>query len=208
MVSDTIPEEKPTFTDLMRVRLKGLIDPIGGFLNRLGIKPNTITLMGLVGHIVGAYFLMQGRMTTGGIIIALLGPLDALDGTMARLLGEPSKWGAFVDSVVDRYSELFLFRGLLIHFYNVGDSTAVILVYLAISGSILVSYVRSRALALGFEVKVGMFSRLERYLVLVPVLILNIPVIGMWILAVGAQLTAVQRILAMKKQAYTPPEKS
>ena len=113
---DKEKKEKPTFTDRMRVWFRGVLDPIGGFLNRLGLKPNTMTLLGLIGNTLGAYFLAQGMMTIGGIIIFLMGPVDALDGTMARLRGEPSDFGAYVDSVTDRYSELIIFAGLLIFF--------------------------------------------------------------------------------------------
>jgi len=111
-------QEKPTLTDRMRVWFRGILDPIGGFLNRLGLKPNTITLLGLIGNTLGAYFLAQGKMTLGGVIILLMGPVDALDGTMARLRGESSDFGAFVDSVTDRYSELIIFGGLLIFFLD------------------------------------------------------------------------------------------
>ena len=106
-------QEKPTLTERMRVWFRGILDPIGGFLNRIGLKPNTITLLGLIGNTLGAYFLAQGMMTLGGIIILLMGPVDALDGTMARLRGESTDFGAFVDSVTDRYSELIIFGGLL-----------------------------------------------------------------------------------------------
>ena len=87
-----------------------MLDPIGAFLNRIGLMPNTMTILGLLGNTVGAVLLSQGRMTIGGLIILAMGPVDALDGTMARLRGEPSEFGAFVDSVTDRYSELVIFR--------------------------------------------------------------------------------------------------
>jgi CDP-diacylglycerol--glycerol-3-phosphate 3-phosphatidyltransferase len=201
-LNQTLNEERPTLTDLARIRLKGILDPIGRYLNRLGISPNAVTLLGLAGHILAAYFAAAGEMTIAGLFIILLGPVDALDGTMARLKGESSKWGAFVDSVVDRYSELFIFGGLLVYFTVQAHAAGVILSYLSASGSILVSYVRARAQALGYEVKVGWFSRLERYLVLVPALILNFPLAGLAILGVGAHMTSLQRIFAMRAQAY------
>lgn len=192
--------ERLTLTDQMRLRFKGILDPVGGFLNKIGLMPNTMTILGLMGNTLGAIFLAQGRMTLGGILILLMGPVDALDGTMARLRGESGKFGAFVDSVTDRYSELVIFAGLLI-FYLVQDEWLLAgLTYLAAAGSVLVSYIRSRAQALGYDTKIGVLTRMERYLVLVPALILNMPEIGLWIIAVLANFTALQRIIDVRRQ--------
>lgn len=192
--------ERLTLTDQMRLRFKGILDPVGGFLNKIGLMPNTMTILGLMGNSLGAIFLAQGKMTLGGILILLMGPVDALDGTMARLRGESGKFGAFVDSVTDRYSELVIFAGLLI-FYLVQDEWLLAgLTYLAAAGSVLVSYIRSRAQALGYDTKIGVLTRMERYLVLVPALILNMPEIGLWIIAVLANFTALQRIIDVRRQ--------
>lgn len=201
-MGQTIKKERITFTDQMRILFKGILDPIGRFLNRLGIPPNTVTLFGLFGHVIAAIFAYQGQMQIAGFVIIFLGPVDALDGTMARLRGDPTDWGAFVDSVVDRYSELFIFGGLLFYFLAQGDWLAAGLTYLAATGSVLVSYVRSRAQALGVEVKIGLFTRLERYLVLVPALVFNLPVYGLAIIGIGAHFTALQRIYKMRSIAH------
>lgn len=182
----------------MRVIFKGVIDPVAAFMNRLGFTPNMMTMIGLVGNGIGAYFLAQGQLQIGGLIIFLLGPVDVLDGAMARLRGEPSSFGAFLDSVTDRYSDLLILGGLLVHFTTQGDVQATILAYLAAAGSVLVSYTRARAQSVGIETKVGLLTRFERYLVLLPALLLNIPVIGLWILAIFTHLTAVQRILDVR----------
>jgi CDP-diacylglycerol--glycerol-3-phosphate 3-phosphatidyltransferase len=195
-------KNRPTLTDQMRVRFKGVLDPIGAFFNRLGLMPNTMTILGLVGNTIGAYFLARGHMTLGGILILLMGPVDALDGTMARLRGEASEFGAFVDSVTDRYSELVIFAGLLYYFVQQGDHLATILVFLSAAGSVLVSYIRARGQSLGLETKVGILTRMERYLVLAPALVFNIPILGLWIIAVFANITAVQRILDVRRQFY------
>ncbi len=196
-------QERPkTFTDLMRTLFKGVLDPIGEFLNNIGITPNALTMVGLVGNAVGAVFLMQGNMFVGGLIILAMGPIDALDGTMARLRGEPSTFGAFVDSVTDRYSELVIYLGLLIYYLQEGDWMTSGLVYLAAAGSVLVSYVRARAEALDYEAKVGIMTRLERYVVLVPALVFNIPIIGVGIIALLANVTALHRILHVRRQAH------
>jgi CDP-diacylglycerol--glycerol-3-phosphate 3-phosphatidyltransferase len=192
-----------TLTDQMRPIFKGVLDPIGAFFNRLGIMPNTMTLIGLLGHIIAAFFLFQGKMLVGGLIILAMAPIDALDGTMARLRGEPSSFGAFVDSVSDRYSELAIFLALMIFYAQQGEWLNCIVVYTAAAGSVLVSYIRSRAESLGYEANVGILTRLERYVVLVPALILNIPMVGLWIVAVMANLTAIQRILHVRRQAHS-----
>ncbi len=192
--------KRMTFTDLMRVRFKGILDPFGAFFNRLGIMPNTMTILGLLGNAVGAVFLARGQMLIGGLIILAMGPIDALDGTMARLRGEPSDFGAFVDSVTDRYSELVILGGLLIYYAMQQNFTGLVLTYLAAAGSVLVSYTRARAQSLGKETKVGILTRLERYLVLSPSLIFNIPLVGLGILAVFSNVTALQRIIDVRRQ--------
>jgi CDP-diacylglycerol--glycerol-3-phosphate 3-phosphatidyltransferase len=191
-----------TLTDRLRKRFKHLADPVGAFLNRLGLTPNTMTILGLIGNTIGAYFLMQNQMVIGGLIILLMGPVDALDGTMARLRGEPKPFGAFVDSVTDRYSELVIFLGLLLYYNQQGDWINTLGVYLAAAGSVMVSYVRARAQSLGFEAKVGILTRVERYAVLAPTLILNIPMVGIWIIAVLANITAIQRIVHVRRLAH------
>ena len=204
-------DKKPTrltLTDQMRRRFKGILDPIAAFLNRLGLMPNTVTIIGLIGNTIGAYFLATGQMTIGGLIILAMGPVDALDGTMARLRGMASEFGAFVDSVTDRYSELVIFGGLLFYFLQQGDLLYASLAYLAASGAILVSYTRARSQAVGLDTKVGILTRMERYIVLAPLLVLNQPEIALWILAIFSNITAVQRILDVRRQAHQKTSES
>src|SRR6185436_17518394 len=129
-------------------------------------------------------------------------PIDALDGTMARLRGEASDWGAFVDSVSDRYSELILLGALLYYFAATGQEIAQVVTFAAAAGSILVSYVKARAEAQSFSAKEGLLTRAERYLVLGPALLLNAPMVGVWIIAVLANFTALQRIWLVRAQAH------
>jgi CDP-diacylglycerol--glycerol-3-phosphate 3-phosphatidyltransferase len=197
----SVPEKQSTFTDLLRVRFKGFVEPIAAFLNRLGIHPNTLTLLGLFGNIIGAFFLSQGKFLVGGLIILAMGPIDALDGTMARLRGEPSDFGGFVDSVSDRYSELLIFGGLLVHYLNNSEVLLAALTFVAAAGSVMVSYNRARAEGLGFEAKVGILTRVERFVILVPSLVLGVPFLGIGIVAVFANLTAFQRIHSVWMQA-------
>lgn len=196
-------KEQMTLTDLVRLRFGSLLDPLGRFLNRLGLMPNTVTILGLIGNAVGAYFLARGNMTIGGLIILAMGPVDALDGTMARLRGEPSEFGAFVDSVTDRYSELVIFGGILFYYVHRGDWLYALLTFIAAAGSVLVSYVRARGQSLGYETKVGILTRFERYIVLSPLLVFNLPFLAIWILAVFTNITALQRILDIRRQAHS-----
>jgi CDP-diacylglycerol--glycerol-3-phosphate 3-phosphatidyltransferase len=190
---------RKTFTDYLRLWFKWVLDPLGRLFLRLGLTPNMMTLLGLAGNTVGAYFLARGELLAGGILIAVMTPIDALDGTMARLRGEASDWGAYVDSVSDRYAELIIYGGLLYHFLSAGDVMGGMLTFGAAAGSVLVSYVKARAEGLGYEARVGLLTRAERYLVLAPALILSFVYVGLGILAVFANLTALQRIWHVRK---------
>jgi CDP-diacylglycerol---glycerol-3-phosphate 3-phosphatidyltransferase len=205
-VEQAADKKKPaTFTDFLRVQFKGILDPIGGFLNRLGLTPNAVTIFGLIGNFFGAYLLAVGQISWGGVVVLLMGPIDALDGTMARLRGEPTSFGGFIDSVTDRYSELVIYLGLIIHFLLLQNWLACALVYLAAAGSVLVSYVKARAETLGFEAKIGILTRVERFLVLAPLLVINQPIIALWIIAILANVTAIQRIWHVRCQAHELP---
>ncbi|MBI5823423.1 MAG: CDP-alcohol phosphatidyltransferase family protein [Chloroflexi bacterium] len=199
---------KPTFTDRLRIIFKGILDPIGAFLNRIGLTPNTITLLGLVGTTIGAYFISQGRMTTGAFVLLASVLVDAFDGTMARLRGDPSDFGGFVDSVSDRYAELITFGGLLYYFLSLADYRGVMVTFAAAAGSLLVSYVKARAEGLGFTAKVGILSRVERYLVLIPLLVFNQPFIASLLIALLGNFTALQRILHVRVQGHERMKKA
>lgn len=198
---------KKTFTDYLRLWFKWFLDPLGGFFNRLGLTPNAMTMLGLLGNTVGAYYLAMGHMLTGGILVLVMTPIDALDGTMARLRGESSDFGAFVDSVSDRYSELIIYGGLLYHFLTIGDRKGGLLVFIAAAGSVLVSYVKARAEGLGYGAKVGLLTRVERYLVLAPSLVFNQLYLGLGIIAVFANITAMQRIWYVRSQFHAKMQK-
>jgi CDP-diacylglycerol--glycerol-3-phosphate 3-phosphatidyltransferase len=196
------PSAKKTFTDYLRLWFKWVLDPLGRFFNRMGLTPNMMTILGMMGNTIGAYYLAHGEMVTGGLFVLLMTPIDALDGTMARLRGEASDWGAFVDSVSDRYSELIIYGGLLYYFISVGETTGGMLTFGAAAGSVLVSYVKARAEGLGFGAKVGLLTRVERYLVLAPSLLFNKVYFGLALIAVLANVTALQRIWFVRRQAH------
>ncbi len=191
-----------TLTDRLRGWFKWFLDPVGRFLLRLGLTPNMMTGLGLAGNFAGAYFLSQGNLALGGWLVVIMTPIDALDGTMARLRGDASDFGAFVDSVSDRYAELAILGGLLHYFAVQGDAKGSILAFAAAAGSVLVSYVKARAESLDFEAKVGLLTRVERYLVLAPLLALGEPILALWILAIFGNFTALQRIWFVRRQAH------
>jgi CDP-diacylglycerol--glycerol-3-phosphate 3-phosphatidyltransferase len=188
-------KDPKSLTDILRERLKGVLNAGAGFLLKMGFTPNALTLVGLAGHFVAAFFLYRGQITLAGLVLLVLAPADALDGSMARLQGEIKPFGAFLDSVTDRYAELVIYGGLLLYYIPQGNMLACGLVYLAMMGSLMVSYSRARAEAVGIEAKNGIMTRVERYIVLIAALLFNFPVVGVGIIAVFANVTAVQRIL-------------
>lgn len=191
-----------TFTDRLREWFKWIVDPLGRFFLKIGMTPNMMTALGLAGNFLGAYFLSQGKLVLGGWLVLIVTPIDALDGTMARLRGDPSDFGAFVDSVSDRYAELAILGGLMYYFASHGNELGSILAFAAASGSVLVSYVKARAESLQFVAKVGLLTRAERYLVLAPLLVFNQPIPALWILAIFGNFTALQRIWFVRRQAH------
>ena len=194
-------------SDYLRLWFKWVIDPLAGFLISLGLTPNMMTILGLIGNSVGAYYLARGEMLTVAIFVLFMTPIDALDGTMARLRGEAGDFCAFVDSVSDRYSELIIYGGLLYHFLTLGEPVGGLLVFGAAAGSVLVSYVKARAEGLGYEAKVGLLTRVERYIVLAPALVFNQLYLGLAIIAVFANITALQRIWHVRSHAHAKMKK-
>lgn len=194
-------QEAPTLTDRLRKIFQIPIEKTGIALHKLGVTPNFLTLTGVLGTIIGAYFVAVGQLPLGGAIIMLMGPIDFLDGAVARAKGEPTSFGAFVDSVSDRYIELIIYGSLLWYFSSTDEMLAVLLTFLAAGGSVLVSYVRARAQSLGYEAKVGILTRLERFVVIGPTIIFKVPMIGVAIVAVLANITAIQRIIFVSRHA-------
>jgi CDP-diacylglycerol--glycerol-3-phosphate 3-phosphatidyltransferase len=185
----------------LRKVFKVIIDPIAAGLLKIGMTPNTVTGVGFILSALAAFFISRGNLTVGGLILLIAGPLDVVDGSMARLLGPSTPYGSLIDSTTDRYSELVVLGGLLFYFVGQQNSLAVLLVFLAASGSILVSYIKARAEALGYNCKVGLLTRVERLIIMIGCLIFQIPMVALWIIAILANVTAIQRLLFVRKQA-------
>jgi len=171
------------------------IVPIARFMGRLGISPNLLTVIGFLLNIGVAYVLALGNLQIGGILVLAAAAFDGLDGTLAREMKQSSRFGAYLDSVMDRFSESTIYGGLLILYIREPNTELAILIYAAIIGSLLVSYARARAEGVGVECKVGLFTRIERIAVLVIGLLTKQMRIALWVLAIFANLTAIQRVV-------------
>lgn len=187
-------------SDWMRARTLGIVNWLARLMQRLGLTPNMLTLVGLLFMLLVAVMLARGQFVLGAFLIALGGGLDALDGALARLTDRVTRFGAYFDSTSDRWAEAALYGGLLWYYTALGARTEVMLVYVAIVGSLLVSYTRARAEGIGVECKVGLFTRFERVVVLMLGLLFNQMLIALVLLAVLSNLTAAQRILHVYRQ--------
>jgi CDP-diacylglycerol---glycerol-3-phosphate 3-phosphatidyltransferase len=188
--------KKMTLTDHLRANTKFFIDPIVSFMARFRLSPDLLTVVGTLSHFLFAWLIATGQIRIAGIAVLILAPLDALDGALARKLGrKQGGFGAFLDSTLDRLAEIVLFAGYIIFYAQAENGLLVAVAYLALTGSLMVSYARSRAEALGISCKVGIMSRVERYVVIIVTLLLNIPDIGLIILAVFSWITVGQRML-------------
>ena len=193
--------DKPTLTDLLRANTTWFIDPIVTFLARFKLSPDALTIAGMLSHFLFAWLIANGELLWAGVAIFFIAPLDALDGALARKLGrKQGGFGAFLDSTLDRLAEVILFAGFLLFFARQQNELMVLVTYVALTGSLLVSYIRSRAESLGLSCKVGLFSRVERYGVIVLALVFNLPAYGIWLLAEGTYLTTAQRVLHVWRQ--------
>lgn len=208
MSSPSKVPEKVTLTDWLRVRTFFIIDPVVSILARWHVSPDVLTISGMLLHFLVAWLIGTGELFWGGLAVGLTIPLDALDGSLARKIKRTEiegKFGAFLDSTADRTAEIILFAGFLTYFWQQNEWLLVLVSYVALTGSILVSYSRARAEALDISCKVGIFTRVERYVVIVTTLILSafwpgLVAVGVWILAVGTWITVGQRAHHVWKQ--------
>ena len=193
---------------------------------RLGVTPNFVTTIGFIGNLVGAALLVYAGTQTGDSLYSLIGwaggvillssLFDMMDGQVARLGGMVSTFGALYDSVFDRYSEMVTLGGICFCLIQNGYLAGAVITFVALIGSIMVSYVRARAEGLGLECKIGFMQRPERVVVTCvallacgitattcpdlefdPMLILIVPI---GFIAIFANLTALARIEHSRRQ--------
>ena len=175
------------------------MEPVGLALARTGITPNALTIVGCLLNFGVAAVIASGSLALGGLLILFAGVFDMLDGALARAAGKTSTFGAFLDSTLDRYSEAAIFLGVFIEAALRGDLQVQVLTYAAAIGSLMVSYARARAEGLGLRSSVGLFQRPERILLLGVGLIFGLEVPALWILAILTNVTALQRILHVRR---------
>lgn len=168
-----------------------MIRPLSLVLHRRGVTATHVTVIGLIASVVGAFSYYRGYFVAGGIFLLLAGLSDALDGSVARSSGDVTPFGSFIDSVADRYSELFLFGGLALYY---GSTPVLLLVLLSIGGSVMVSYTRAKAENIIGQCDIGLMERPERLIVLSAGSLFGFMVPALWILAVLTNLTALHRI--------------
>jgi CDP-diacylglycerol--glycerol-3-phosphate 3-phosphatidyltransferase len=171
-----------------------VLDPIVRALASAGVTPNMISVTGLVGNGIAGLLVARGELAAGGIVMLLASALDMLDGALARMTGKASRFGALLDSTFDRISEAAVLFGVLLYALDRGQDEQAALTFVAIVGSLLVSYVRARAEGLGVSMKDGLFTRPERVVVLGVALLFGWLRLALWLLAVLTMLTAFQRL--------------
>lgn len=175
------------------------LDPITGLLASLGIPPTAVTVLGLVISIYGATVVARGSLFPGGLWLIVAGLCDVLDGQLARRRGAESKFGAFIDSTLDRIAELAYFGGIIVYYVTRPQGFGVftlILVLTALCGSFMISYTRARLEGLGYTCRVGWLERPERMIILILGLLLGSWALffAMMVLAVGSTITVGQRV--------------
>lgn len=222
-------EKKSTFNRLRDALQQGIyfvINPFVRLLIKIGVTPNVVTTIGLLGNLAAAIVFVvaamkatpgdyqYGLVTVAGVLIIAFSLFDMLDGQVARIGGMASRFGALYDSVLDRYCELLTLGAIAYYLLSVAHPVGALITFLAMVGSVMVSYVRARAEGLGIECKVGFMQRPERVVVTAIGAIaagitgifnpdggaLVILVTAMAIIAVLANLTAFVRVAHCKKE--------
>jgi len=187
-----------------------VISPIAHLLIRLGVSADVVTLVGTIGLSAGALvFFPQGMLLTGVLVATAFVFSDLIDGYMARSQGKSSKFGAFLDSTLDRIGDGAIFIGLALYFAGPGDSTLyLVLCLVCLLMGAVTSYARAKAEGLGYEAKVGIAERADRLVAILVMTglsaIFDLPIllyVVLWALAVASTVTVVQRIWVVRKQA-------
>ncbi len=195
---------KITFTEKCRKWFKGFGDSAASFLLKIGLTANAVTILGCLGHVGACWLAYKGMFTWAGVLLIVFAVFDFFDGTMSRMVtnGKGTRFGAVLDSTTDRYAEFLIFGGILLYNAAHGQIIWAAVCIAAMMGSSLVPYTRAKGEIYGLDMRLGIMSRLERYIVLVAGLLIGLPLsvnIAMVIIAVFANITAVQRLLHMKK---------
>ena len=203
-------EHKQTLSDKLRKRFRGGGEVCAKFLLKLGLTPNIVTIIGCAGHLGVFWASWKGLFLLASLLLFVFSVLDFLDGMMARMIsgGKGTKFGAVLDSALDRYAEALLYGGLICHFAERGNMTVVLLCLAAIMGAFLVPYLRAKGELYGLDMTLGIMSKFERYFTMGIFLLVSLPIVGLAIVAVLSNVTAMQRLLYIKKHVGEAPEKN
>jgi len=184
-----------------------VVDPVARGLLRVGVSPDAITVVGLLGTCVGALvFFPQEKWLIGFVVIVAFIFSDLLDGTMARISGVAGPWGAFLDSTLDRIGDVAIFSGVALGFVHAGDTRTAAVALGCLGGAVVTSYAKSRAESLGADCNVGFAERTERLVIAgLGVLLYGLGVpyalpVALWVLLVLVWITVLQRILHVRRQ--------
>ncbi|MCZ6539509.1 MAG: CDP-alcohol phosphatidyltransferase family protein [Chloroflexi bacterium] len=171
--------------------------PAVSLLVALKFTPFAATLTGLLVAGVATYFVSQGEFLLGGVLVLVGSLFDLLDGGIARSTDRVNDRGALVDSVFDRLAEIAVLLGLAVYYLSGPEpsQTGVVLAFVAVAGSLMVSYVRARAEGLGVKGTAGFLTRPERVVIMVVFLVAGYPMVALWILGVGTPLSAAWRFI-------------
>ena len=182
-------------SELIGARIRNSTLRLGETLARWGLTPNLLTAVGLVLNLLVAAVIASGSLRTGGALLLLASGFDMLDGAVARASGTVTKFGGFLDSTIDRYSESLVYAGVLVYLLGTRDyRLGSLLILVATAGSLLISYARARAEAAGFQASVGLLARPERVLILAVGLLTGYVIPALWILAIGTHVTVITRM--------------
>jgi CDP-diacylglycerol--glycerol-3-phosphate 3-phosphatidyltransferase len=181
--------------------LHRFFDPVARLLFRARVRPNHLTVLGLGVSIAAAYVFSVGRLRWGAALLAVAGLFDFFDGAVARLAGSDSDYGAFLDSVVDRYSDLAVLLGILVYYEHTADTPGAILTMATLAGTVMVSYTKARAQSIGVRCEIGVMERPERLIALIAGATFHLLTPVMALLALLTNLTAIQRIVYTRKIA-------
>ena len=183
-------------SELIGKQVRGYMLRVGHWLARLGLSPNVLTVIGLVLNAAVAVVIAVGQPQLGGALLLVASAFDMLDGAVARATDSVTRFGGFLDSTLDRYSEVVIFAGLLVYLFSTPDAeVGSILIFASVTGSLLISYARARAEAVGYAASVGLVARPERVVLLAVCLLIGQPMIALWALAISTHLTALTRIV-------------
>jgi CDP-diacylglycerol---glycerol-3-phosphate 3-phosphatidyltransferase len=183
------------------------IERLAFLLAATGIPPNVITWSALILNLWACIFFAAGRFTAAAGLMIVAGLGDLLDGPVARRQNRVSKFGGFLESILDRYADLMLFLGLLVYYVRVNRFPYAILAGVAMAGAVMVSYAKARAESLGPTSNVGFWERPERLVLMILGAVANQMGLALWILAIGPNITVVHRILHTWQQTEGKPSK-